>query len=453
MDENAGTAVPQAAACDVVVVGGGPAGSTIATLLHERGWRVVMLEQDRHPRFHIGESLLPMNLPIFERLGVLDQVRAIGVVKNAAEFSPAGSGDRAQAFYFADALDPQPPYAFQVRRAEFDEVLFRNAAARGVEAHEGERVRGVDFRADGPHLVHSVDATGRPRTWTARLIVDASGRDTLLARKFGLKEKNPRHQSAAIFGHFRKVVRRPGSDAGNISIYWFRHGWFWMIPLRDDVMSVGAVCWPEYLKTRTTSPEEFLWQTIKLCPEVAQRMQNAELCDKARATGNYSYKSRKMYGPGYLMVGDAYAFIDPVFSTGVYLAMNSASLGAAAADAWLRDPNTADAAFRHFERQVERGIRTVSWFIYRFTSPAMQELFMAPRNVLRIQQAVISMLAGDIFGRSPIGLPLVLFKAVFFAKSVARLPQAWRSYRRRRRNVAVAFSGGTLAEDNLPSHA
>lgn len=440
---------PADAETDVLVVGGGPAGTTVATLLKEKGWRVTLLEQEHHPRFHIGESLLPMNLPILERLGVLEAVRAIGVPKHGAEFAPGDDDTAPQTIYFANAIDKQHPYAFQVRRSEFDEVLFRNCAARGVDAREGVKVRDITFRPGGPHSVHTQSESGETRVWQTRFVVDASGRDTLLSRKLGLKEKNPEHQSAAIFGHFRNVVRRPGRDAGNISIYWFRHGWFWMIPLRDGTMSVGAVCWPEYLKTRRATPEEFLWQTIRLCPQVAARMEAAELCDKARATGNYSYKARRMVGDGYILVGDAFAFIDPVFSTGVMLAMTSASLGAQAVDAHLRDPATAGPAFRRFERKMRHGIGTVSWFIYRFTSPAMQELFMNPRNMFRIQEAITSVLAGDVFRDTPLRMPLTVFKAVFYLTFGMRFRHAWQSYRRRRSNVAVRFAGGTLPEDQL----
>lgn len=432
---------------DALVIGGGPAGTTIATLLKEKGWRVTLLEQGQHPRFHIGESLLPMNLPLLQRLGVLDAVRRIGVIKYAAEFTPGQAGHRCQPFYFSNAVDQSHPYAFQVRRSEFDALLFRNCVEKGVDARERVRVRDVTFRPGRTHLVEAVDEAGQQRTWETRFVIDASGRDTLLSRKLGLKRKNDAHQSAAIFGHFENVVRRPGRDEGNISISWFDHGWFWMIPLRDGVMSVGAVCWPEYLKTRQNSPEEFLWQTIKLCPPVWERMQDARLIDKVRATGNYSYRSTRMYGDGYLLVGDAFAFIDPVFSTGVMLAMTGGILGADAVDAYLRDPKASKPLFEQYERRIRRGIRTVSWFIYRFTSPAMQELFMAPRGVFRIQQAIISVLAGDLFRNTPVAMPLALFKAIFYLTFALNFSRAWASYRRRRQSASVEFRGGTLPED------
>ncbi len=178
-------------------------------------------------------------------------------------------------------------------------------------------------------------------------------------------------------------------------------------------------------------------------------MKRAQLVDKVRATGNYSYTSKHMYGDGYILIGDAFAFIDPVFSTGVLLAMSSATLGAEAVDAYLRNSASAPALLRRFERKMRRGIRTVSWFIYRFTSPAMQDLFMAPRNVLRIQEAITSVLAGDLFRSTPLTVPLAVFKAVFYLTSAMRLSPAWRSHRRRRLSVGVRFDGGTLPEDRL----
>ena len=433
--------------CDVLVIGGGPAGSTIATLLHERGWQVCLLDKDQHPRFHIGESLLPMNLPILERLGVSEQIKAIGVVKYGAEFGGAQEypGQR-HTIYFRNAMDKNHPYAYQVRRAEFDHVLLQNCISRGVEVRQGMRVQEVVFRSGQRSLVRASDGQ-QTRHWEPRFVVDASGRDTFLAGQLKLKQKNPKHQSAALFGHFRQVQQRPAQDAGNIGIYWFEHGWFWMIPLRDGVTSVGAVCWPEYLKTRRTDLATFLQQTIALCPEVAARMQQAVPCDTIRTTGNFSYRARRMGGEGYLLVGDAFAFIDPVFSSGVYLAMNSACLGAETVDHCLRDPARAPILIKQFERRIRRGLQTVSWFIYRFTSPAMRQLFMHPRNTLRIEEAIISLLAGDVFRKTPIGFPLTVFKGIYWLVSARLAALSWHAYRRRKYNAQVSHGDSEQSQD------
>jgi flavin-dependent dehydrogenase len=433
--------------CDVLVIGGGPAGSTVAALLVEQGWHVVLLEKEHHPRFHIGESLLPMNLPILKRLGVLTQVEQIGMPKYGAHFVSSQYTERDQTYYFSQALDKGHPHAYEVRRSEFDHLLLKNSIAKGVEVHEGVRVTSASFE-NGVH-VQAVDEHGQRQAWRAKQLVDATGRDTFLASRLGLKKKNPKHGSAAIFGHFRNVVRLTGRDEGNISILWFEHGWFWMIPLKDGMMSVGAVCSPAYLKTRgTTSPADFLWQTIELCPGVKARMQKAELVGgEARATGNYSYRATRLYGDGWLMVGDAFAFVDPVFSSGVYLAMNSARLGAEVVDARLRGLSNAPQLAKAYERKVNRGLRTFSWFIYRFTSPPMHRLFMGPRNTFRMQEAVISVLAGDLFRNTPLALPLTLFKGVYYASFLKHFASSWRGYLRRRRNARVRFAGGTTPQD------
>mgnify|MGYP001812484042 FL=1 len=232
---------------DVLIIGGGPAGATFGNLAAKRGWDVTLLEKEEHPRFHIGESLLPMNLPIIERLGILDEVREIGVPKLGADFTVARRGARNETFYFKKALGRSPDHAFEVRRSEFDGLLFKHCKAAGVTAAEKTRVSAVEKMANGNHKVTAVDANGEECVWETRFVVDASGRDTFLASKNGWKKRNPKHASAAIYAHFRGVERRPGADQGNISIYWFDHGWIWMIPLRDDIMSIGAVCCPEYI--------------------------------------------------------------------------------------------------------------------------------------------------------------------------------------------------------------
>jgi flavin-dependent dehydrogenase len=428
--------------CDVLVIGGGPAGSTISSLLAEKGWRVTLLEKDHHPRFHIGESLLPMNLPILERLGVLEQVREIGVLKPGVEMWSDRQSGRSQAYYFDRLTGHAHGHAFQVRRSEFDNLLLQNAAARGVDIHQGARVTEVAFRAKSTTQVRARDDTGANRVWSARYVVDASGRNAFLSTRLGLKIKNDKHNSTAIFGHFKGVVRGQGRDEGNIALYWFQHGWFWMIPLPDGVMSVGAVCWPDYLKTRGQSLDDFLWDTIRLSPDAHGRMANAELIGPAKATGNYAYQSKRMWGEGYLLIGDAFAFVDPVFSSGVYLAMTSADLGAEVVDACLREGRSAVRLLERFEGRVRGGLKTLSWFIYRFTTPAIHDLFMAPRPIFRIEQAVLATLAGDIFDRKWPAPPILLFKTLYYVAATLNWGRSWASYRRRKSNVRLSFTDG-----------
>jgi flavin-dependent dehydrogenase len=432
--------------CDVLVIGGGPAGATAAALLAQQGRSVVMLEKARHPRFHVGESLLPANVALFDRLGVRAQVEAIGMRKYGVEFV---SPTHAQPSFveFADAWDKTMPYAWQVRRSELDEILFRHAAGRGARTLEGCRVRDVRFDDEGAD-VEATLADGASRRWRARFVIDASGRDTFLAHKLGLKRRNPRHNSSALFGHFTGAERLAGRLEGNITIFWFAHGWFWFIPLADGTTSIGAVCWPYYLKSRARPLKEFFADTIALCPALAQRLAGATLVDDAvHATGNYSYDASACCGPRHLMLGDAFAFVDPVFSSGVYLAMHGAFAGADVVAACLDRPGPAAArALRAFARDSAKGPREFSWFIYRATNPTLREMFMNPRNPFRVKEALLSLLAGDIHGATPFWPSLRIMKAFYYLFSLAHPLRTFRAWRGRAGNVRDV---GPLRDENI----
>jgi flavin-dependent dehydrogenase len=431
------------------VIGGGPAGSTAAALLAARGYKVIAFEKARHPRFHIGESLLPMNLPIFERLGVLDKVRALGVYKPGADFE-ADNARGYTTYAFARAIGNSPPHAYQVWRQDFDKMLYDHARERGADAREGEEVLGIEqISARESHLSLRRD-DGREYQIKARYVVDASGRDTFLSVKKKLRRKNSEHQSAAIFGHFFGALTRPGEDAGNISIYRFAFGWMWMIPLPGGVMSVGAVCRPEYLKQRKGRTVEFLLETLRQNPALAARIETATLIgNEVRVTGNYSYDSSRMGGPGWVMVGDAFAFLDPVFSSGVYLAMSGAEQAVTMVDEALREPRREAALQRKLEKRQRAGMARFSFFIYRFNGPVMAQMFREPRNTWQLEQSVISMLAGDLFDTPKVLWRLTLFKLVYLLCGL-RDWRRWRSEHRYRLAQARAqFTGGTTPLDKL----
>jgi flavin-dependent dehydrogenase len=425
-------------------VGGGPGGSTAAALLARKGLKVTLVERDRHPRFHVGESLLPMNMPIIERLGLAEALHAIGVKKLGADF-PADNERGYNVFSFDRCLYPTWPHAYQVKREEFDLMLFEHATRCGVSTHQGAKAGRVQLDEEGATVEITVD--GVSHTHHTRYIVDATGRDTMLGSQMRLKRKHTKHQSAALFAHFRNVERRPGEDAGNISVYRFEHGWIWLIPLRDGCVSVGAVCSPDYLKQREGSQAQFLMNTLHSVPDVRKRMERAEIAGNLHATGNYSYSCRRIGGRRWIMVGDAYAFLDPIFSTGVYLAMHSAEIAAKVIEQSLREPSKERSLQRRYQRHVRHGLDSMSWFIYRFNSPGIAWLFRNPRNVFRVEEAMISMLAGDVFRDNGVRWRLHVFKLLYYITSTIYWRESWASWLRRRRWASMRFTGDTIRRD------
>jgi flavin-dependent dehydrogenase len=423
---------------DVIVIGGGPAGSTAAALLAESGHRVTLLEKARHPRFHIGESLLPANLPLFRRLGVAREVHAVGMEKWGVEFHSPVHG-RAQSYRFADSWNRDPPHAYEVRRSQLDEILIRRAGALGATVVEGCRAQEVELLGDEGVRVHARHESGEGQTWRAPYLIDASGRDTLLGTRLGIKRRNRRHDSSSVYAHFRGAWRHEDPRrAGDIAIFWFEHGWFWFIPLADGITSVGVVAWPYYMKGRDKPVREFFLDTIALSPPLAERLAGAELASEVEATGNYSYRCTRPYGRRWLLAGDAYSFIDPVFSSGVLFAMQGGAAAAEALDLALREPARRAAALRRFGRLSRLGPRAFSWYIYRMTRPAMQELFMDPHNPLRMREALLSLLAGDIYGRTPIWNSLRAFKMLYYLVSMLTPRRSLAAVRRRALNLRAA---------------
>jgi flavin-dependent dehydrogenase len=393
--------------CDVLVVGGGPAGSTIAALLTQKGRSVVVMEKERFPRFHIGESLLPFNLPLFERLGVAEEVEQIGVYKPGAEVV---SDDHPQAATFRFDHNPHLSigHSYHVRRAEFDKLLLDNSRHVGATVLEGMRVTEIEFSDEGCSRVMAIGPNGAPTTWFPRFLVDASGRDTLLLKRLGLKRVDKRNNTAAVFGHFRNVPRRSGSSEGMITMHLFQHGWFWMIPLPDDVMSVGLVGTRSFFRTRTSAEnlDKFFARAVAASPSVASRMVNAEPISQLVATGNYSYNSRHYTGHGYILIGDAAAFIDPLFSSGVMMAMSSAAVASEVVDAWLDDRKLGAQLMRSYERRMRRGLDSLSWLICRINTPVLRDIFMASFDLFNTRNGLLAILAGDFYKKPRLLSPL-----------------------------------------------
>lgn len=439
MNTDPETAAMHTSDCDVLVIGGGPAGSTAAALLGQRGYRVTLLEKSHHPRFHIGESLLPANLPLLDKLGIAEEIRAVGMEKWGAEFVSPWH-DHTQLFEFGDAMDRSMPMAYQVHRARFDHILIRNAGRNNARVVEGCQAKNITFLpGNAGAVVQARHEDGSIETVRAQFVMDASGRDTFLGNHFRAKHRNTKHNSAAIYAHFSGAERQTGKGAGNIILFWFQHGWFWFIPLSDGKTSVGAVVWPYYMKTRNKKPlGQFLLDTIALCPPLYARLQQAQMTSPAEAAANFSYSCDRTHGRNYLLLGDAYAFIDPVFSSGVLLAMQSAFIGADTVDTCLRHPQQAASALKKFDRKVRMGPAIFSWFIYRITNPTLRDMFMSPRNVFRVKEALLSVLAGDLYGKTPIRGPLLIFKGIYYATSLRHFRRTLKAWRMRKHNIRAA---------------
>jgi len=319
---------------DVIVIGGGPAGSTAAGFLAQSGCRVLLFEKERFPRYHIGESLLSATLPILDALGVTPAVEQAGFIRKPGGTFVWGSDQEPWSFFFRD--DPGGrSHAFHVVRSEFDHILLRHAATLGVDVREGHCVRDITY--DGRTRVAVTDPDGRRLEASAPYVIDASGQQALLGRRDRLREFNPFFKNLAVFGYFADAEVLGGAVAGNILSAAFSDGWFWFIPLHDGTTSVGAVVDAQRFAGRAAGAAQDLYRRlIAACAPVAGRVRDAQLVSPVRVIRDYSYCSQRFYGAGYLLAGDAACFIDPVFSTGVHLACLSGYLAAHAVGAIVR---------------------------------------------------------------------------------------------------------------------
>jgi halogenation protein CepH len=377
---------------DVVVVGGGPAGSVAATLLADAGHRVLVLERDRFPRYHIGESLLSATLPILDAIGATPRIERHGFLQKPGGVFQWGRQREPWSFWFRE--DPGGrPYAFQVVRAEFDHLLLQNARDHGVDVREEHAVTDVDTGGPTP-VVRARARDGAELRLAPRFVVDASGQSALIGRTHAYRRFNEFFKNLAVFGYFRDAERLPGDLANHILSAAFGDGWFWYIPLHDGTMSVGAVVDAKRWAKPTAADAEGVYRDlIARCPAIGDRLRAATLVSPIRVIRDYSYTSTRFAGPGYLMAGDAACFIDPVFSTGVHLACLAAFLGARAIDGVLRAEADEATALRAYEDTYRAAFERYLRFLYFFYdhNEDPDSYFWTARRILDHEPADLSL--------------------------------------------------------------
>jgi flavin-dependent dehydrogenase len=388
---------------EVAVIGGGPAGATAAAVAAQRGRQVALFERERFPRFHVGESLIPETFGVFERLGMVDALRGSRFVEKHSVQFVNERGVLSEPFYFADHRPHESSQTWQVRRSEFDEMMLRNAARLGVAVQEGCRVLEVLFDGSGSEArargIKVQDEAGLVRTVEADVVVDASGQGAMIQSRLGLRDWDQELKKAAVWSYWKGATRGTGRDEGATLVLQLdeKQGWFWYIPLHDDIVSVGVVAGHDYLfKNRATKDSEAIYrEEIARCPGLIPRLEQAEQIEPVRVAKEYSYRSRQVAGPGWVLVGDAFGFLDPLYSSGILLALKSGELaGDAVADALEANDLSAErlgAWAADFVRGMERMRRLVVEFYDGFNFGKFV------KRHPHLKGHITDMLIGDLF--------------------------------------------------------
>jgi len=378
---------------DVAIIGGGPAGSTAAALLARAGRRVIVFEREKFPRFHIGESLLPFSMKAFTRLGLHEKFRRAGFIKKfGGEFFSACSSEGTK-FYFKDGYRSQTDHSYQVTRADFDKVLLDHAAESGAEVHEETGVKSVEFANEHVDL-----AISNAKSIRTRYVIDASGCNSVLGTKFNIKKTYEHLKKLSIFAHYDGVWRAEGIDATLTVLIRGIDRWFWIVPLTPERTSIGVVLDSKTFRSSKQSPEDFLEQALLEQPVIVERMREARRVSDVHVAADFSYRSTKLCGDRWLMAGDAAGFIDPIFSSGVFLAVFSGELAADALHEVLDQPRKVRKLFPRYEKKVNRAMDVYLRFVNAWYTKEFIEIFSSPRPVLNLPPAVNAVLGGNIGG-------------------------------------------------------
>ena len=385
---------------DVIVIGGGPAGSTAAAILAEKGHKVLILEKEKFPRYHIGESLMPFCYFTLERLGILDQLKESAYPKKYSVQFVREDGEVSQPFYFFQHLDHEASTTWQVLRSEFDLMLLNNARDHGAEVREQTMVKRL-IKDDG--VVVGVEAAadhGQRLKFSAPITIDASGRDCVCSAKEGWRVRDPELNKISIWTYYRGAKRDPGLDAGATTIaYIADKGWFWYIPMSDDIVSVGVVAERNYLYSETRDHKSIFEREINNNPWIKDHLNGGDQTGLYYVTGEYSYRSRYCAADGLVLVGDAFAFLDPVFSSGVFLALWSGEMAAYAIDTALGEGNYSGERFAAYGENLCRGIEAMRKLVYAF-----YDLNFSFGNLLKqhphLRGELTDCLIGDLFKKN-----------------------------------------------------